>query len=76
MQQVKGMPFHGKWIGAFGSWDIPPAIDWLARKAQQAAERPPFNSKNFSPWWEDPYFLVVQEWGVWRDEQGAATWPH
>lgn len=65
-----------KWVGAFGVYDIPPAISALARAAQKHAGLPDFDTiGSFRPdFWLEPGYRVCQEWGQWADARAREAY--
>jgi hypothetical protein len=66
---MNGCYVNNKWFAAFGAYDVPQAIMWLADKAQSLHHLPPMSiaTTQFRKFWDDPGFKVVEEWGTWRD---------
>ena len=67
---MRGLPYLNKWIGAFGEYDIPQSIMWLANEAQRLSGLDSIESRQvpYVKFWEDPGFKVCEEWGTWRDK--------
>jgi hypothetical protein len=63
--------YGNKWVGAFGQYDIPEVIMWLAEKVQLRNKCPSlqFSINAFRKFWEEPGFKIIEEWGTWRDYQ-------
>lgn len=61
------------WHGAFGRYEIPSAIIWLADAANDRIGAPSVTNSN--EWGcivardESPGFKVIEEWGIWRDAE-------
>jgi hypothetical protein len=63
-----------KWIGPFGEYDVPPAIIWLASRANLKAGhswRPEygFHLSTYRYAIESPGWKVIEEWGKWRESE-------
>jgi len=61
------------WYGAFGRYEIPKAIIWLADAANARIGLPSVTNynlwRNISERDDTPGFKVIAEWGAWRDAE-------
>lgn len=61
------------WNGAFGRYEIPPAIIWLSNKANAIRCLPPVGHGVWAAFGSledrdaNPGYTVIAEWGAWRD---------
>lgn len=64
------------WLGAFGKYEVPKAIIDLANMVNRKDQKPPLVSALFQvdPIWSTPGYLVVEEWGNWRDAEEEKAW--
>ncbi len=69
------MKMVNKWVGLYGTYDVPDAIVWLATKANERVGLS-FGFIDYATGWKEwsqsPGFKVAAEWGAWRDAQEAS----